>query len=180
MRSPRLTTEERRKRKHESDKRYWEKTRPQRLEYLRQWSERNREKKREIDRQYAKEHADEAKDRAKKWYQEYPEQARASRKAYRASHRPQKLASDKKRKALQRGASPGGTFTAAEWEEMKIAYGFRCVYCGRKMKRLSQDHLTPLSKGGAHTKHNIVPACQPCNSKKHAGGVLVPVQPLLL
>ena len=180
MRKPTLTPEERRQRKHASDKLYWERTRPQRLEYLRQWSEKNREKKREMDRQYAKDHAEEANAKTKKWYREHHDQARASRKAYKQTHLDQKHASDKKRKALQRGASTAERFTAADWEEMKRAYGFRCVYCDRKMQRLTQDHLTPLSKGGAHTKANILPACQSCNSRKHAGSVLISVQPLLL
>ena len=180
MRKTKFTPEELRQRKQASDKRYWERTRPQRLKYLRQWVVKNREKKLEMDKQYAREHAEEAKAKAKKWYREHHEQARASRKAYRQTHLAEKHASDKKRKALQRGATTTDPFTAADWEEMKSAYGFRCVYCGRKMKRLTQDHLTPLSKGGAHTKHNIVPACQSCNSRKHSGSVLIPVQPLLL
>lgn len=70
--------------------------------------------------------------------------------------------------------------TAAQWTEIKAAYGNRCVYCGRKMQRLTQDHIIPLSKGGHHTASNIVPACGSCNSKKQAGAPLVPVQPLLL
>ena len=28
------------------------------------------------------------------------------------------------------------------------------------------DHVTPLSKGGAHVIENLVPACRPCNSSK--------------
>jgi 5-methylcytosine-specific restriction endonuclease McrA len=63
---------------------------------------------------------------------------------------------------------------------MLNAYGHCCVYCGRKMQRLTQDHITPLSRGGNHTKSNIVPACRSCNSKKGTGEPLVPVQPMLL
>lgn len=47
-------------------------------------------------------------------------------------------------------------------------------------QRLTKDHSTPLSKGSAHTLTNVVPACQSCNSKKHTGPPLKPVQPLLL
>lgn len=68
----------------------------------------------------------------------------------------------------------------AQWEEIKAAYGNRCVYCGRKMRKLSQDHIIPLSKGGDHTVSNIVPACLTCNLKKGNRAPLVPVQPLLL
>ena len=47
------------------------------------------------------------------------------------------------------------------------------------MKRLTMDHITPISKGGAHTASNIVPACQSCNSKKNNRAPLKPVQPIL-
>ena len=36
----------------------------------------------------------------------------------------------------------------------------------RLLAKLEQEHVIPLSKGGALTLHNIVPACRSCNSKK--------------
>jgi 5-methylcytosine-specific restriction endonuclease McrA len=64
---------------------------------------------------------------------------------------------------------------------MQTHYDHRCVYCGKRAKgHLTQDHLTPLAKGGNHTKNNIVPACRKCNAIKGTRGPLVPVQPLLL
>ena len=30
------------------------------------------------------------------------------------------------------------------------------------------DHRIPLARGGGHTRHNLQPACRPCNSRKHA------------
>jgi 5-methylcytosine-specific restriction endonuclease McrA len=60
--------------------------------------------------------------------------------------------------------------TETQWTAIKAAYGHRCAYCGRR-KPLTQDHVVPISKGGAHTAGNIVPACQSCNSSK---GVRVP------
>lgn len=59
-----------------------------------------------------------------------------------------------------------GRFTLVDWEAVKAAYDSRCAYCGRDDVPLTQDHVIPLSKGGAHTKENIVPACRPCNSRK--------------
>jgi len=66
------------------------------------------------------------------------------------------------------------TLTAAEWEEIKKQYKYRCVYCGEKRK-LTMDHIIPLSKGGHHVKENIVPACLSCNSKKGDRPVLLQI-----
>ncbi len=60
--------------------------------------------------------------------------------------------------------------TREEWEELKLTYGNRCAYCGRKMRRLTKDHIVPISKGDPMTVDkitNIVPACKSCNSKKN-------------
>lgn len=59
-----------------------------------------------------------------------------------------------------------GLFTDKEWKEKKRRYDFHCVYCGRKLKKLTRDHLMALSIGGTNFKENIVPACKKCNSRK--------------
>lgn len=33
---------------------------------------------------------------------------------------------------------------------------------------MTVDHTIPVSKGGEHSPHNVVPACIECNSKKGA------------
>jgi len=93
---------------------------------------------------------------------------------------PDKLRAQSKRRRAVKAGAPINDFTAAQWQTMKEHYGHRCVYCGKKQQRLSQDHIIPLIQGGAHTQSNIVPACKSCNSKKGTGGPLIPVQPLLL
>lgn len=44
-----------------------------------------------------------------------------------------------------------------------------CAYCGKPMRSVekSLDHVTPLSRGGAHSVTNVVVACKPCNFSKH-------------
>jgi 5-methylcytosine-specific restriction endonuclease McrA len=103
------------------------------------------------------------------------------REATKRSRRnnPEKAIATGQRRRAHKLAAPINDLTAAQWKAIKAAYGFRCVYCHRKTARLTMDHITPLSKGGSHTFSNIVPACTSCNSKKHDGPVLVPVQPLL-
>lgn len=69
--------------------------------------------------------------------------------------------------------------TAAQWRTIKSIYKNCCAYCGKK-KPLTQDHVIPISKGGAHTASNIIPACQSCNSSKGARLPLVTYQPHLI
>lgn len=61
------------------------------------------------------------------------------------------------------------TLTANEWAVILSAHDNRCRYCGRAFSSdlpPTQDHVMPISKGGHHTKDNVVPACKPCNSRK--------------
>ena len=60
----------------------------------------------------------------------------------------------------------GGNFSPAAWAHLKTLFGQCCAYCKRRVKRLTQDHIIPISKGGWHVSMNIVPACQSCNSRK--------------
>lgn len=109
----------------------------------------------------------------------HAEQRRAIERASKAAHPETTLENDRRRRA-RKAAAPLNDLTAAQWQAIKDHYGHRCVYCGRRMQRLTMDHIQPLSKGGSHTYSNIVPACKSCNSSKHNGPPPVPVQPLLL
>lgn len=57
-------------------------------------------------------------------------------------------------------------FLFENWVEILDEFNHRCAYCLRGDVKLTMDHVIPLSKGGPHTRDNIVPACKPCNSKK--------------
>jgi 5-methylcytosine-specific restriction endonuclease McrA len=45
-----------------------------------------------------------------------------------------------------------------------------CTYCGcpPEETKMHVDHAIPVSRGGSDEWHNLVPACEPCNLKKHA------------
>jgi 5-methylcytosine-specific restriction endonuclease McrA len=101
----------------------------------------------------------------RRWAQANPEYDRAKKQQRRAA----------------KANAPLNDFTAFQWRSMQEHYNHRCVYCGKRAKgKLTQDHITPLKKGGSHTLSNIIPACRSCNSKKYTGPPLSPVQPLLL
>lgn len=72
--------------------------------------------------------------------------------------------SNTKRRRLIMGADC--TLTLQEWEQIQKKQNHRCYYCGEKMDHPTQDHVIPVSRGGEHTKDNIVAACLPCNLKK--------------
>lgn len=44
--------------------------------------------------------------------------------------------------------------------------GYRCQYCGRRLSRLTVDHVIPRRLGGKHRWDNVVSACPSCNRKK--------------
>jgi 5-methylcytosine-specific restriction endonuclease McrA len=154
------------------------------------WTRKNPEKR----KAYEDTHKAEKQARNKTRYRQNKALMNAQSAAYYAAHRmamrqkhadwyaqhPEWIEEKTERRRTARTEALLNDLTAAQWEEIKNAYEHRCAYCRRKMKRLTQDHITPLSKGGSHTLANVVPACQSCNSKKHAKAPLVPVQPLLL
>lgn len=103
------------------------------------------------------------------YMQEWRAQNREVRKAYdaryRETHREQRAETQNARRARQ--LANGGAHTAAQWFALKAAYGNRCGYCGASA-RLTKDHATPLARGGGDAIDNIIPACLPCNRRKHA------------
>lgn len=129
----------------------------------------------------ARQQADPEKNRLRRraWARRNRAKLRLRLQIHRQNHPDIHYAARTRRRA-RKAEAPLNDLTAAQWREIVHAYDSRCAYCGRKMQRLTQDHITPLAAGGSHTASNIVPACASCNSRKNAGAPLVPVQPLLL
>lgn len=67
-----------------------------------------------------------------------------------------------KRRALKKDSS--ADITIIDLKDILEYYNFQCVYRGGEYQHL--DHITPLSRGGSHSKDNLVPACQSCNNRK--------------
>lgn len=115
-------------------------------------------------RAYADAHATDLRRNRKAYEARHPDKMQAARRRWRVEHPEQSNAITLRRIARIRGAEISD-LTLAQWEAIKAAHDHRCAYCGARVK-LTQDHVIPLSKGGQHTASNIVPACQPCNSRK--------------
>lgn len=103
------------------------------------------------------------KDYMAKWFQS--ENGKLSHKKYRQSDKGKLTFAKGMHTRKSREFNAEATLTLDEWQEIKKKYKYRCVYCGEK-KKLTMDHIIPVSKGGSFTKENILPSCQSCNSKK--------------
>lgn len=64
-----------------------------------------------------------------------------------------------------RKRAAGAAYTKAEWDALCAKYNHRCLCCGATRK-LTVDHVVPISKGGSNTIDNIQPLCISCNSSK--------------
>ncbi len=58
-----------------------------------------------------------------------------------------------------------GSHTFEEWRELCKKFNQKCAKCGKK-KKLTKDHIKPLSAGGTDFINNIQPLCRSCNSRK--------------
>lgn len=71
-----------------------------------------------------------------------------------------------KSRRYAREKSATGNHSLEEWQDLKLKFNNRCAICG-ELKKLTKDHIIPLSKGGSDYIRNIQPLCRNCNSKKH-------------
>jgi hypothetical protein len=153
------------------------------VEKTRQWRNENRERTRELTklqmRRWRAQNPEKAREHVRrsvaKWRQNHPEY----QTLYLRAHPELVSQHNNARRARKNNAI--STLTLAQWQAIKLAYNNCCAYCGKKMKRLSQDHVIPLSKGGTHTSENVVPACISCNSHKCANApIFIPPIRLML
>lgn len=84
---------------------------------------------------------------------------------YRREHPGWAAQKQHRRRSLALGAP--GEFTVAEFVALCGLYGNRCLCCGTTDRRLTADHVVPLTKGGSNGIENIQPLCGSCNSRKH-------------
>lgn len=101
---------------------------------------------------------------AKAWMAANKSRRRQYVRKWNAANRELVRSYQKRHKALKRNAS-SGELSAHAWRLIVAAFRGRCVYCGKKRK-LEQDHVRALTRGGAHAIHNVVPACRHCNATK--------------
>jgi 5-methylcytosine-specific restriction endonuclease McrA len=125
-------------------------------------------------------HGKERQGSRRTYYLSHQEEELAYTRNYIARHPEKNRANVRKYEAKKKGA-PVCDLTHEQWLEIQAAQDHRCYYCGKRCKgKLTQDHITPLSKGGSHTLHNVIAACHSCNSRKGNRPPVIAIQPLLL
>ncbi|MEV6024830.1 HNH endonuclease [Streptomyces sp. NPDC052036] len=94
---------------------------------------------------------------------------RCSRRAYFEAN-PEKVRAAKRRGNHQRRAMLAHTerysVTARDLSRLWGRYEDGCAYCGERSPSLHQEHVIPISRGGADGIGNLVPACPDCNLAK--------------
>lgn len=136
------------------------------------YKQKNREWYRNYDKEYYKENEKLIKKRSTKYYHENKDNIVPKMKIYGAkwsgSQHGKLLKRFYQQKRTATKLSLLNTLTLKEWEGAKAYFEQSCAYCGKGETELHQEHVIPMSKGGAYNKQNIIPSCQPCNNKKWA------------
>ena len=131
----------------------------------REWRKANPEKEKARYLAYDEAHREERRQAMAKSRQENPEHHRKLRRKWREAnldkYRERCRAYWHRKRAQTSDDSALVDFYAEQLRSEPCHY---CGACGNT----TIDHVVPISKGGAHSIENIVPACQPCNSSKGA------------
>lgn len=134
------------------------------------WAKANPEKVRAIGR--ATYHRQAAKERARQKvkFQRDKEKLRPTRQAWKKANPEKVRTHDNNRRARELNAE--GSFTAGEWLDRLAEFNNHCAYCLKPLTAVEIEHMNPLARGGSNNIDNLVPACPPCNRKKHDKNLL--------
>ena len=181
-----LTEEERKERKREYQRRYYEANKEQESERNRRWYEANYEankeqyqessrrwyeanKEQELERmrRWREANKEQFLECQRRWREANKEQIKERHRRWREANKEQVLERNRRRRARKAGAIRPGfpKPTTASNRRLLTAFGNACAYCGSGGP-FHIDHIEPLNAGGLHTPSNLAPACQRCNLSK--------------
>lgn len=131
------------------------------------WQKANPEKFRELASRWDKANPEKSRAYKAKWRKVNGLRVKAINAIW-ARANPEKFAVHaSKRRALKYANTPlDEMLTSTEWITILAEANGHCHYCG-KIAKLTLDHVIPLSKGGKHSKDNVVAACLHCNCSKN-------------
>jgi 5-methylcytosine-specific restriction endonuclease McrA len=116
---------------------------------------------------------------SQQWQRDHPDRARETNRRFRVRNRkrlrrrnhewrrenPEKARENDRRRYV-RLAGAEGSHSVGEFVALCELYGGHCLRCGRTRRKLTEDHIIPLSKGGSDWLSNMQPLCGPCNTAK--------------
>ena len=115
-------------------------------------------------------HSEKGKEKERRYWQKVKETGWMIIKKWRIEN-PERYRMNNCRARHIRRARELGVFSSripGDFEKIIKQYGNRCVYCKRSDRKLTQDHIIPITWGGHDAPWNLVPACKSCNCKKGA------------
>jgi 5-methylcytosine-specific restriction endonuclease McrA len=137
----------------------------QRRAYGRDWIKRNAERARAAMRRWRARHPEDHAAESRIFYSRHRERLMARSAAYHAANPQVRRTIWQNRRS--RESSAEGSYTTRDWLALVEQYGRRCAYCGVTPSVLHVDHRIPLFRGASNYIENILPACGPCNMRKH-------------
>ncbi len=125
-----------------------------------------RDKVNRFAREYYARNKEKCQNATRQWRLDNPELDKISKRKSERAHPETKRITEGRRRARKYGA--GGSHTKAQFHALCEAYNWECIYCGKSLtiRTASEDHKTPLSRGGNDYIDNIAPCCVRCNSSK--------------
>jgi len=134
-------------------KTYYSSTKETRLDWQRQYYANNRESRDSYNTQYRRSNNAYINEKARYRWHANPERSKAWSRA-----------KNQRRRALLAQADVR-TVSERDWHRLCERYRWSCAMCGERRK-LTVEHIIPLSRGGRHSIGNLLPLCSSCNSSK--------------
>lgn len=158
-----------RERDYESTRR-WRANNPEKVrEQKRRWGAKNPEKVREYNRRRRQANLEivrrQGREASRRYRAANLEKVRESSRCWLKANPEKVSANTHRRRARIKGN--GGSYTAAEWNEVVRQQGGHCLACGKRTE-LTVDHVLPLVMGGTNDIENIQGLCFSCNASKGA------------
>ena len=133
------------------------------LHQYKDWIKKHPERAKEISRKSKLKNRQQRLEYGRRYFVKHKEEMKIKLLAWRRKNKAKVVQQVLLRRYRQKGI--GGSHTLEEWENLKQRYSNRCAICKNK-KRLTRDHIIPITKGGTNNILNIQPLCRQCNSRK--------------
>jgi 5-methylcytosine-specific restriction endonuclease McrA len=161
-----LTDEERKNQQKICSRRWYERNRDKAIKKAAVRRKAHPEKAAEYQATYRNTHPEKVAEIQATYYNTHPEKEAKRHATYRNTHPEEFRLSCAQRRAFKCSNTPiSDLLTSTEWLLILALADGHCAYCDKEAK-LTLDHVIPLSKGGKHSKDNVVAACGHCNSSK--------------